>query len=286
MLPSIKRLSSKTLVLLGTVVGVILIAVGIVVASLAQDLTFLVIALLVVAIEATAIGVLLVRIGLITMSVSTRWQTAIDTNALLQLYQNFSPTSPMPSPGGVAATPRTLYYLASVASEIPAGHTVVECGSGISTLWTGLALKKSGRNVRLISLEHLEVYAEETRRNVDALGLSDIVEVRVAPLTEQAINGVPYQWYAADALTDVRNVALLFVDGPPGTVGRDARFPAVPLLAAALDDGARIVLDDTDRKHEQEIADNWMASAWSGATLRKLTATDRSTVFEFSRSGT
>ena len=47
------------------------------------------------------------------------------------------------------------------------------------------------------------------------------------------------------------------MDGPPGVVGPDARYPAIPLLRAQLAASACIVLDDLQRPDERHAAEAW-----------------------------
>ena len=44
----------------------------------------------------------------------------------------------------------------------------------------------------------------------------------------------------------------------PGLTGNLARYPALPVLADRLAEGAYILLDDTERDDEQEILNRWI----------------------------
>jgi predicted O-methyltransferase YrrM len=175
--------------------------------------------------------------------------------ALMDLYATVEPRRPMPSTQGWASAPTTMRALIDLLyTRRP--EVVVECGSGSSSIWIGYALRKIGSG-RCISLEHLPEYAEVTRALVREHGLDDVVEVRLAPLTQLPVDGDEFQWYALEALEDVENIGLVFVDGPPGDSGPMARFPAMPLLERRCAPDAVFLIDDTTRPDEAETARRW-----------------------------
>jgi predicted O-methyltransferase YrrM len=133
---------------------------------------------------------------------------------------------------------------------------VLELGSGTSTVWLAYALEKSGG--RLVSLDHDPGYAEKTRAMLAAHGLTEVAEVRDAPLRPVLLDGRSFPWYDTDALTDVRAVDLLLIDGPPEKTGPDARYPAMRVLEDKLADAATVVFDDAHRHDEQQALRKWV----------------------------
>ncbi|MFC7330679.1 class I SAM-dependent methyltransferase [Marinactinospora rubrisoli] len=181
-----------------------------------------------------------------------------------ELREFIAPDRFMPALRGWAASPDVLCVLVEKIRERRPG-LVVECGSGASSVWLGLALRRVGEG-RLVALEHDERYAELSRDLVAAHGLSDVVEVRYAPLRpwspkdpegEEEAQSQP--WYDLDAIADLTDIDLLFVDGPPGGTARLARYPAGPVLLPRCSPRAVVVLDDTVRTAEQETSDRWLA---------------------------
>jgi hypothetical protein len=156
---------------------------------------------------------------------------------------------------------------------------VVECGSGTSTMWLGYAAQKIG-DCRVVALEHSVQYAEATAELVRLHGLGDIVQVRLAPLATHDVEGRQMQWYRSDEWSDLTDIDVLVVDGPPGSIGRLARYPALPLMGSRLAVSPTIVLDDADRPDERAVIDKWVAAgpptpghAWTvirAATARGL----------------
>lgn len=209
-----------------------------------------------------------------------RRATARDVSALLGLYRLVDVTAEVPPPAGWAATPQTLLAMVDMVRSLPDGAVIVECGSGTSSVWLGLAAKQQNRGITVIALEHDPAFAEQTRHALAANDLSTTVEVRVAPLSPTLIDEQSYPWFTLDALDGIEGVALLFVDGPPARSGVQARLPAFPLLREALVDGAIVILDDTNRADEQQILARWLAMEGRGR-LRQGRELDRSSVLHF-----
>jgi hypothetical protein len=183
-----------------------------------------------------------------------RAQTA-EVEALFQLFDEFTPRAPMPSSGGFALNPTDLLDLLHlVRTRRP--KLVLELGSGTSTVWIAYALEKCGG--RLVSLDHDPGYAEKTRAMLAAHGLTEVAEVRDAPLRPVLLDGRSFPWYDTDALADLRGVELLLIDGPPEKTGPDARYPAMRVLEDKLADTATVVFDDAHRKDEQQALRKWV----------------------------
>ncbi|MBC7631144.1 class I SAM-dependent methyltransferase [Aeromicrobium sp.] len=135
---------------------------------------------------------------------------------------------------------------------------VVECGSGVSTLWMALAAKQHGIDLRIVALDHEAEYADKTNRMLEQHGVSDIASARLAPLVDVPDGeGGAQRWYDTAALHDLDGIGLLFVDGPPASTGPHARMPALSQLWDRLADRMSIVVDDMIREDEQEIVARW-----------------------------
>jgi predicted O-methyltransferase YrrM len=161
-------------------------------------------------------------------------------------------TDDLPTPDGWAGSPDLLAALADhVFAHKP--RTVVEFGSGLSTLVLARALALAGGG-QLVSYDHLDGFAELTRRRLATLGLE--AEVHVAPLSPAAPHGYPGEWYDAAGLPE--RIDLLLIDGPPDWLaGGGARGAAGPTLFHRLSPGGTVLLDDADRDGEREVAARW-----------------------------
>jgi len=179
----------------------------------------------------------------------------------LEALQNLNavlPTSDvLPATRGWAASPDLLVVLVDlVISERPS--LVVECGSGASTLWLALAMRRFGIDGRIIALDHDPVFGGKTRDLLARHDVGDLAEVRDAPLESFSLDGETYPWYARRAWEDLIGIDLLFVDGPPATTGHQARYPALPLLGGALSPVATAVLDDLVVPDMQKVLRLWL----------------------------
>ena len=137
--------------------------------------------------------------------------------------------------------------------------TVVEGGSGVSTVVLALAAREHGIATRIVALEHDPDWAESTRRLLARHGVAEYAEVRVAPLGPTSVEGHSTPWYDESALADLTDVGLVLVDGPPEGTGPRARYPMVPLLRDRLARRCTILVDDTARPGDADVVERWRA---------------------------
>lgn len=184
-------------------------------------------------------------------------QTFRQLEALQNLNTVLPVTDLLPASRGWAASPDLLAVLVDlVITQRPA--LVVECGSGASTLWMALAMRRFKVDGRIIALDHDPVFGGKTRDLLARHDVEDLAEVRDAPLETCTLNDQPYSWYAKQAWQDLTGIDLLFVDGPPAATGYQARYPALPLLNDSLSAAATIVLDDLVVPDMQSSLQQWL----------------------------
>ena len=163
--------------------------------------------------------------------------------------------APLPVPGGWAASTDLLgEVLRAIAAQRP--QRVVELGSGLSTLVIAAALRSNGAG-HLISIDAESDYAAATRAQLLRHGLTDWVEVRVAPLQEVSFEDGTRPWYDIAQLADLENIDLLLIDGPPTALRADIRYPALPYFWRRLSPGAIVLMDDAARPAERAMAEVW-----------------------------
>lgn len=183
-----------------------------------------------------------------------------DIHGLVRL-QSFTQHLPLPMGGGWALTGDSAALLVR-ETLLRQPRTIVELGSGVSTLLLGQVLKQRGSG-RLLSIDHDPEWAERTRRQARFLGLEEYVTVVDAPLHPLSLDDCNYDWYdippaALDALG--RKVDLLVVDGPPqgANPALITRYPALPVFADRLSSDAWIFVDDAKRLTETAMVERWM----------------------------
>ena len=177
------------------------------------------------------------------------------TEALAGLYNTLDIQHPLPTTRHRAASPDFLHLLAREIFRVQP-EFIVEAGSGTSTLVAAYCLKKLGRG-KIISLDHLEKYADISRKTIKSHGLDNFAKVRYAPIKEYEVDGKKYPWYDNAGLEALGRIDLLVVDGPPRNIAVDARYPAIPLLIDKLHENSIVLLDDGARPAEKEIVAQW-----------------------------
>lgn len=176
--------------------------------------------------------------------------------ALLNLRDLVRLDAAIPPASSFAASPDLLLLCVDlVLAEKP--ELVVECGSGLSTLFLSLAAEQHGLPTRIVALEHHEEYAAKTRALLDRHGVGHRADVRLAPLERTSLPGHETAWYSEAALDGLDGIGILLVDGPPAATGPRVRYPAVPLLHNRLAARCTIVVDDHNRASDKETAESW-----------------------------
>lgn len=177
------------------------------------------------------------------------------SEALTRLLAFLKPAVPFPPTRGWAASPDFLLLLAeTILQQKPTN--IVEASSGVTTLVSAYCLQHLGHG-HVTALEHDADYAAKTTALLHAHGLTSVARVHHAPLIDHVIGGESFQWYDAPSIDAVD---LLVVDGPPGTTGPLARFPAVPKLRHAFKPGTVVLVDDGARPPEREMVRRWCAA--------------------------
>lgn len=155
-----------------------------------------------------------------------------------------------------------------------------KCISEQRTLGNGLSDRKNSEPMdehetswdsdlpkRILTFEHKEYYREQTASLLKREGLEQLVNLVHAPLIDFSFKGEDYLYYDCDRtlekvaeLYEGRNPRILvFVDGPPGSTGPNARFPAIPKLLNFIPKARfHVVLDDYNRAEEKNIAEMWI----------------------------
>ena len=90
-------------------------------------------------------------------------------------------------------------------------------------------------------------------------GLEKFATVVDAPLKDYRIGGTEYRWYDIPDGEIDEPIDVLLVDGPPGTTGPMARYPAVPVLLDRLSTLATVLVDDANRDDEVEMTSLWQS---------------------------
>jgi predicted O-methyltransferase YrrM len=129
---------------------------------------------------------------------------------------------------------------------------IIEFGSGLSTRI--LAGEVAGGVIR--SFDHSAAYSQRSRAALGAQSCD--VDVVHRPVALRCIEGklLPFYRVRARDYAAVRDADLVFVDGPPGSWGREAAlYSAFPHMRR----GGLLLLDDAARPGERAAAQAWQA---------------------------
>lgn len=181
----------------------------------------------------------------------------IQTEASIQITKLINPKLPFPTSGDWAATSHFLAVLFKyIIKNKP--KTIIELGSGVSTLYSAQLIKDLNLSTQVISLDHEETYGTQTNEYLKVAQLDNHAQVIIAPLTTHMINNNNWKWYKTTSLKQDQKIDVLVVDGPITYLQSNARYPAIPLLFSRLSHKAIILVDDYNRKDEQAIVKLWL----------------------------
>ena len=199
------------------------------------------------------------RVHLMMYGLSDKIGTSSDTvyrqlEALHALYAELDLKRALPPTRGWSASPDFLLLIARHARDARP-QTVVECGSGTSTVVLARCMQLNGSG-HVYSLEHDPEFASSTRANLERHGLGEWATVVDAPLRSHDLNGQTWSWYSHETSRELK-IDMLVIDGPPMPVGPLVRYPAGPILFPKLAPGAVVFLDDAARDDEKRIIERW-----------------------------
>lgn len=205
------------------------------------------------------------RLEMFRLVGNARRSIVADGAAHQYLTDRLRPRSWIPAAGGWVISYEALAGMVDHLLSTTAPQSVVETGSGISTVWLGHALRELGGG-HLTAFEHDPLYAERTRAQLRKHGLQAWCRVIDAPLVDASTTDGPWPpgWYDLSQWSP-EQIDLLLIDGPPGADGPLARDPAYRVFAPHLGPGALVVVDDIDRADEQAMVDGWTSDESFGS---------------------
>lgn len=176
-------------------------------------------------------------------------KAAQEARELWSLNGVTGPDGVWPAPGGWALGPAAIKFLISEVRK-HSFRTVVELGPGASSVFLGRACP----SLEMYGLEHDEHFFEVVSDLIDSHDIKDYSLV-YAPL-EPKEDGTP--WYSDAALDQVpSSIDVLIVDGPPNWRATGNRRPAYGAFRDRMTPGGLVVIDDTHRLDERQMAMEW-----------------------------
>ena len=152
------------------------------------------------------------------------------------------------------------YLEACVEHALSTNGSILECGSGLSTIVVGAIARRRG--LSHWALEHTPEWASKVQAYLDKYQIDSVV-LCTAPLKDYG----DYSWYEPPLESMPDRFDLVVCDGPPGRV-KGGRYGLVPVMRPRIKPGCVILLDDAHRKKERAIAQRWVAEL--GASCETL----------------
>jgi hypothetical protein len=168
--------------------------------------------------------------------------------------------------------PEAILHLLNIIS-IKKPKSIIEFGSGVTTLYIAKLLQIEGNKAAFVSIESDLEWHETIRLKLVENKLDKIVRQIHAPIEmidKQFSFKEQATWYSTSSIEnkigDIDHFDMIIVDGPIGGSTPYARYSAMPFLKNKTSKKSIWFLDDTNRSHEGEIINNW--AQLSGLNMR------------------
>lgn len=160
---------------------------------------------------------------------------------------------------GYSILPSTICYILNDI-VINKRKNILEFGTGISTIFIARLLEKNGIDANFHSVESELSWHSNIQNILSKEGLEKKVNMIHAPLVNSPFEFASHKlWYDTsilDAILKKESFDLVIIDGPPGMYPY-SRYGAIAYLKDRLDKCFCVLLDDTNRKDEDEIIREW-----------------------------
>lgn len=199
------------------------------------------------------------RVEVILQDQKKRSEEQLSYSQIAQLFKedNFMPFSAW------AISPSTIQHLLNDIL-LNKRESIVEFGSGVSTLFIAKLLKIQKVNASFFSFESDLNWVIELNRQLELYELHNHVQIVYAPLIplkKDYLYRSQQSWYdiekIEEALKEHAKIDLILVDGPFGGSTPYARYSAIPFLLSKIHNDFAVFIDDINRKEEREIALEW-----------------------------
>jgi hypothetical protein len=134
--------------------------------------------------------------------------------------------------------------------------SIVELGSGTSTLVLASVLPRLLEDIHVTSIEGEESYARYAQQMLRQYKLDRYASVSWVPYSVENDR----VWFSKRQLEQIvceQRVDILIVDAPPVSLQPRARQPAIPFFLPFLDESSVVMLHDASRLDESLIAQEW-----------------------------
>lgn len=160
----------------------------------------------------------------------------------------------------------SFFAVAMILNDIQINNrkTILEFGSGLSTILIARLIKKNNLSCKIYSIEHDKKWFDLLNFILKKDGTIENVITIYSPLcfSEKSKNNL--EWYNEKIILNnlPENIFfdLVIIDGPPAHEKSKSlsRYPALPFVKDKLNKSYSVYLDDASRKGEQEVIKYWV----------------------------
>ncbi len=142
------------------------------------------------------------------------------------------------------------YLEACLNHTLKTNSSILECGSGLTTILMGFIAKKRG--IKMITLEHSDFWAKKVQHYLQKYKLDTVILFNT-PLKDFG----DFEWYDVNYLTyDIKELGLIICDGPPGNT-KGGRYGLIPIMKKFIKKHCIILVDDMIRDKEKVMINDW-----------------------------
>ncbi len=165
----------------------------------------------------------------------------------------------------VTKSSMSFFAIAMITNDIMINgrRTILEFGSGLSTILIARLIKKNNIPCTIYTIEHDKNWFDLLNTIlIKENTIENVVSIH-APLSSSKKSKNELNWYNEEAiinsLTDKLLFDLVIIDGPPAHEKSKSlsRYPALPFIKNKLNKSYSIYLDDASRNGEQEVIKYW-----------------------------
>ena len=142
-------------------------------------------------------------------------------------------------------------YLRAMTSTVSrTSGSVLECGSGATTLILTLALADSSRQI--YTLEQDSFWYCKIVRLVNKHSLPNI-HVQLVPIEDYG----EFHWYDLKGVALPDDIGMVVCDGPPGSTIVGGRYGLLPVLSPKMKPKCIILVDDAEAERVNDVLNRW-----------------------------
>lgn len=139
--------------------------------------------------------------------------------------------------------------------------TIVEFGSGISTIFLNNLSKKNKLGLKIISVDHDENWQKIIKEKYE---VDEVTFVHCPLSTKMTYEGNEYQWYDVTKLNGIQkeSIDFIIIDGPIGSVSPYERAGAFEFFKSELSRPSfSCFLDDTNQGRLRDVMASYLPEA-------------------------